>query len=181
MNIVKFTAKYERLAKDFECGNIVIDKFLRNGDALDENQGITYVLLSDNRDFIIGYYNIEVGRVDQIEDIGNTVMYKPIGGSVNINYLAIHSKYQGTKIAEIEDRKIYLGDYLLRDCEKRVLRLRKEVGIVFITLYSTEQGYHLYHERNSYEDFEDDMSTFVQESDQKCYKLYKCVDDIVGA
>ncbi len=181
MNIEKYTPKYEKLAKNFECGNIVIDNFLRNGDALDENQGITYVLLSDNKDFIIGYYNVEVGRVDQIEDIGDTVMYKPMGGSVNINYLAIHSKYQGTKIAEIDGRKIYLGDYILRDCEKLVLRLRKEIGIVFITLYSTEQGYHLYHERNSYEDFEDDMSTFVQESDQKCYKLYKCVDDIVGA
>ncbi len=181
MNIEKYTPKYEKLAKNFECGNIVIDSFLRNGDALDENQGITYVLLSDNKDFIIGYYNVEVGRVDQIEDIGDTVMYKPMGGSVNINYLAIHSKYQGTKIAEVDGRKIYLGDYILRDCEKLVLRLRKEIGIVFITLYSTEQGYHLYHERNSYEDFEDDMSTFVQESDQKCYKLYKCVDDIVGA
>lgn len=181
MNIEKYTPKYEKLVKNFECGNIVIDNFLRNGDALDENQGITYVLLSDNKDFIIGYYNVEVGRVDQIEDIGDTVMYKPMGGSVNINYLAIHSKYQGTKIAEVDGRKIYLGDYILRDCEKLVLRLRKEIGIVFITLYSTEQGYHLYHERNSYEDFEDDMSTFVQESDQKCYKLYKCVDDIVGA
>lgn len=161
MNIEKYTPKYEKLAKNFECGNIVIDNFLRNGDALDENQGITYVLLSDNKDFIIGYYNVEVGRVDQIEDIGDTVMYKPMGGSVNINYLAIHSKYQGTKIAEVDGRKIYLGDYILRDCEKLVLRLRKEIGIVFITLYSTEQGYHLYHERNSYEDFEDDMSTFV--------------------
>lgn len=181
MNIEKYTSKYEKLAKSFECGNIVIDKFLKNGDALDENQGITYVLLSDNKDFMIGYYNVEVGRVDQVEAIGGTVMYKPMGGSVNINYLAIHSKYQGTKIAEVDGRKIYLGDYLLRDCEKLVLRLRKEIGIVFITLYSTEQGYHLYHERNSYENFEDDMSTFVQESDQKCYKLYKCVDDIVGA
>lgn len=90
---------------------------MRNGDALDENQGITYVLLSDSKHFIIGFYNIEVGRVDQIEDIGNIVVYKPMGGSVNINYLAIHSKYQGTKIAEMEGRKIYLGDYLLRDCE----------------------------------------------------------------
>lgn len=130
---------------------------------------------------VIGYYNAEVGRVDQIEDIGDTVMYKPMGGSVNINYLAIHSKYQGTKITEVDGRKIYLGDYILRDCEKLVLHLRKEIGIIFITLYSTEQGYHLYHERNSYEDFEDDMSAFVQERDQKCYKLYKCVDDIVGA
>lgn len=181
MNIEKYTSKYEELTKKFECGNVIIDNFLKNGDALDENQGITYVLLSDNKDFIIGYYNVEVGRVDQIENIGDFVIYKPMGGTVNINYLAIHSKYQGTKIAEIDGRKIYLGDYLLRDCEKLILRLRKEIGIVFITLYSTEQGYHLYHERNSYEDFEDDMSTFVQESDQKCYRLYKCVDDIVGA
>ena len=179
MNVERYTKEYENLVKDFECGNIIIDNFLRNGNALDENQGITYVLLSDKKDVIIGYYNIEVGRVDQIEDVGDTTIYKPMGGSININYLAIDSSYQGTKIAEINGKKIYLGDYLLRDCEKKILKLRKEVGIVFITLYSTEQGYHLYHERNSYEDFEDDMSTFVQESDHKCYKLYKCVDDIV--
>ncbi|WP_285825393.1 hypothetical protein [Schaedlerella arabinosiphila] len=42
----------------------MIDNFLKNGDALDENQGITYVMLSDKKDFIIGYYNIEVGCVD---------------------------------------------------------------------------------------------------------------------
>lgn len=180
MDIVKYTSEYENLTKRFECGNIVIDNFLKNGGALDENQGITYVLLSDKKDFIIGFYNIEVGRVDQVENVGDKILYKPMGGSVNINYLAIHSKFQGTKIAEAEGKKIYLGDYLLRDCEKRILRLRKQVGIVFITLYSTKQGYHLYHERNSYEDFEDDMSTFVQESDNECFKLYKCVDDIIG-
>ena len=64
MNIKKYTEKYRDLAQDFTCGNFVIDRFLKNGDALDENQGITYVLLSDEEDFIIGYYNIEVGRVD---------------------------------------------------------------------------------------------------------------------
>lgn len=137
--------------------------------------------MSDNRDFIIGYYNIEVERIDQIESVDNQEYYKPMGGTVNINYLAIHSDYQKTKIAEIEGQNIYLGDYLLRDCEKRILGLRKQVGISFVTLYSTEQGYHLYHDRNSYDDFEDDMSTFVQESDTQCYKLYKCVDDIIGA
>lgn len=179
MNIVKYTSEYEGLAKAFTCGNIIIDKFLQDGNALDDNQGITYILLSDESDFIIGYYNIEVGRVDQIEMVGEKEFYKPMGGTVNINYLAIHSKYQGTKIAEIEDKKIYLGDYLLRDCEKRVLELRKQVGVSFVTLYSAKQGYHLYHERNSYEDFEDDMSTFVSESDTSCYKLYKWVDDII--
>lgn len=179
MNIKKYTLEYAELAKDFKCGNIVIDNFLKNGSALDENQGITYVLLSDEEDIIIGYYNIEVGRVDQLESIGVYNRYIPMGGAVNINYLAIHSDFQGTKIAEFEGKNLYLGDCLLRHCERKILELRKEVGISFVTLYSTEQGYHLYYERNNYKDFEDDMSTFRQESDKSCYQLYKWVDDIV--
>ena len=47
------------------------------------------MMLSDKKDFIIGYYNIEVGRVDQIEIVGNRRIYKPMGGTVNINYLAV--------------------------------------------------------------------------------------------
>ena len=179
MNIVEYTSEYEYLAKNFKCGNSVIDKFLHDGNALDKNQGITYILLSDENDFIIGYYNIEVGRVDQIEIIGDKEIYKPMGGAVNINYLAVHSDFQGTMLAEIEGKKIYLGDYIVRDCEKRILELRNKVGISFVTLYSTKEGYHLYHVRNCYENFEDDMSTFVQESDMSCHKLYKWVDDII--
>ena len=57
--------------------------------------------------------------------------------------------------------------------------MRKQVGISFITLCSTEQGYHLYHGRNCYEDFEEDMKNFVEENSMLCYKLYKCVDDII--
>lgn len=47
MNVFKYTPEYEVLAKSFECGNFVIDNFLKSGNALDENQGITYILLSD--------------------------------------------------------------------------------------------------------------------------------------
>lgn len=179
MNIVKYTSEYLGLEKEFECGNMVIDKFIKDGNALDENQGITYIMLSDDAEFMIGYYNIEVGRVDQIEVVADIEYYKPMGGTVNLNYLAIHSKYQGIKIAEIAGKKIYLGDYLLRDCEKRILKLRKQIGISFVTICSTKQGYHLYHERNGYEDFEEDMNNFVSESDGQCYKLYKWVDEIV--
>ena len=179
MIIEKYTREYENLRDSFKCGNNIIDNFLREGNALDENQGITYVMLSDKRDVIIGYYNIEVGRIDQREEVGNNIFYRPMGGTVNINYLAIHRDFQGIKVATVDDKNIYLGDILLNDCERRILSLRKQVGITFITLYSTNEGYHLYKGRNSYEDFEDDMSTFVQESDQKCFKLYKCIDDLV--
>lgn len=178
MKFDKYKLEYEPLVKRFSCGNIVIDKFLKSGDALDENQGITYILLSDDKDFIIGYYNISVGRVDQIEVIGDNTYYMPMGGTVNINYLAIDKRLQHTPI--VEGSKFYYGDYVLRDCEKKILEIRKIIGIAFVTLYSTEEGYHLYHNRNSYEDFEDDMSTFVNESDGSCYKLYKWVDDIIN-
>lgn len=46
MNIIKYTSEYKVLNRYFSCGNIVIDNFLKSDNALDENQGITYVLLS---------------------------------------------------------------------------------------------------------------------------------------
>lgn len=87
------------------------------------------------------------------------------------------SRHTGT--AALPHKNIHLGDYILRDCEKKILNLRNKVGITFVTLNSTNEGYHMYHERNSYEDFEEDMTTFVQESDKSGYKLYKWVDDII--
>ena len=177
MEIKKYNQQYVELAQEFSCGNIVIDNFLKSSDALDNNQGITYVLLTDKEDFIIGYFNISVGRVDQMEIVGNKKYYSPMGGAVNINYLAIDERLQHTKLVENQD--FYFGDYILRECEKIILQLRKDIGIAFVTLYSTNEGYHLYHDRNGYEDFEDDMSTFVDESDKQCYKLYKWIDEII--
>ena len=81
----KFKAEYKSLANDFHCGNIVIDNFLQSNDALDINQGITYILLTDEKDFIIGYYNISVGRVDRMETTGDELYYFPMGFDVNIN------------------------------------------------------------------------------------------------
>lgn len=102
-----------------------------------------------------------------------------LGGSININYLAIAKSYQRINITPNSSCNANLGDYLLHDCEKRIVDLREVVGASFITLYSTSEGYHLYHERNSYADFEEDMSTFVPESDKSCYKLYKWIDDVI--
>ena len=110
----------------------VTGKFLNSENALDFNQGITYVLLSDDKDFIIGYFNISVGRIDQIEKVMDHTYYIPMGGAININYLAVDKRLQHTLL--VPEAKIYYGDY---------------------------------------------MSTFVQDSDKNCKKLYKWVDDIL--
>lgn len=178
MNIVKYSSEFQNLVIKFDCGNTALNNFINSSDALDKSQGITYILLSDKKDFIIGYYNINAGRVDLLEQVGELVNYKPMGGSININYLAIHSNFQHNKIGTLKNgQSFYLGDFLLHDCEERIMKLREEVGIMFITLYSTKDGYNLYHNRNSYEEFEDDMNTFLSERDINCYKLYKCIDE----
>ena len=64
MSFDKFKKEYIPLVKNFDCGNVVINNFLNSENALDFNQGITYVLLSDDKDFIIGYFNISVGRIE---------------------------------------------------------------------------------------------------------------------
>ena len=53
MSFDKFKKEYIPLVKNFDCGNVVINNFLDSENALDFNQGITYVLLSDDKDFII--------------------------------------------------------------------------------------------------------------------------------
>lgn len=178
MKVYKLTEDILPLTASFECGNYVIDNFLKSRDALDCSQGVTYVMLTDDEKVIVGYYNIETGRIDQLERIGDTTSVTPIGGTININYLAIHSAYQHHKISEVDNCNIYLGDLLLQNCEQQILSIRKNVGFTFITLYSTEQGLHLYR-RNGYEFFEDDMSTFIKERDVYAHKLYKFIDDIL--
>lgn len=68
---------------------MIIDRFLQDGSALDANRGITYVMLSDEEDYIVGYYNIENGRVDRMYTVGNIDVCELMGGAININYFAI--------------------------------------------------------------------------------------------
>ena len=53
MKFVKFTEKYQSLAQSFDCENFVINNFLKSSDALDPNQGITYILLDDEETQIV--------------------------------------------------------------------------------------------------------------------------------
>ena len=93
-----------------------------------------------------------------------------MGGTANINYLAVNKEFQHTIL--IPNTKIYFGDYILHDCEKRIISIRENIGIQFISLCSTKEGYHMYHDRNSYDNF-------VIGSDKSSIKLYKCIDDII--
>ena len=176
MIVEKYSPEYHHFLASFDCGNPVINEYAHNSLGTDIDSGIPYLLMSKDKSKLMGFYSIEAGRLDQSDD-GKHI--SPMGGTVNISYLALDKEYQHRWLGKTANgNNYYIGDFLLNDCESRILALSKDVGITFITLYSSEEGYHMYHDRNSYEDFEDDMVTVVQDSDVGCKKLYKWVSDI---
>ena len=112
-------------------------------------------------------------------DADDGVNFEPMGGTVNIAYLALDKEYHHLWLGRNRNqRNFYFGDMLLSDCERRIRGLSRDLGISFVTIYSSEEGYHMYHDRNDYEDFEEDMNTVVHDSDAGCRRLYKWVGDI---
>lgn len=179
MKICKLDKNYIHLIDDFSCGNDKLDKFIKSSDAFNPDIGVTYIMLSDDEDYIIGYYNISVGRIDYVQHISElTNVYEPMGGAFHINYLCVHKNFQRQIQLEKDNKKIYIGDILLLNCEDTILSLNQYVGASFITLFSTKQGSHLYKNRNGYELFENDMITIKNPTDAMCYKMYKCIEEI---
>ena len=167
MEFTKLTNVNCHLTASFDCKNTVINNFLKSENALDLNQGVTYILLNNSNDGIIGFYNIGISRIDQVQSIGNTTYSTYMGGTAVLNYLALNEPFQHTYMLP-EDSYSY-GDYLLDNCESKLLSLRNQIGFSFIVISSTQEGLHLYKE---------DMSIVVQESDKQCIKLYKWADDL---
>lgn len=167
------------LVKGFDSGNGYLDSFLLNeNDALDNGIGRSYIVLSEDSEQVIGYYNITTGCIDCFVD-GHR--YK-CGGSVHINYLAVDKRFQKTILYENEDFKLYFSDYLLNDCIDRILSIRDmSVGFSFITLNATSEGRKLY-ERHGFLPLEEDMIYSLEESekpknDQECTCMYLWLDN----
>ncbi len=173
LNVKLLDASIQLLASNFKSGNDHLDRFLKSPSALDENYGKTYVLISDNEDTILGFYNIGMGYIE-IVDGG---MHWKMGGAVHINGFALDMKYHGLVQEETPDGiKINLSDFFLYDCINRIMQIREEyIGCTFITLCATDEGYSLY-KRSGFEDLEDDMNFSVEAEEVKCKPMYYAID-----
>lgn len=174
LNIKPLDASIQKLASSFECGNMSIDSFLKNPDALDDTFGKTYVWLEDDDQRIIGFYNIGTGSID-LYDENEDIRYKA-GGSIHINEFAIDQKYQGVKMKDSENMN--MSDYLLAECIERIKHFRSScVGFTFITLQSTDAGHSMYGRHGFCDLEEEDMiMTNIQGQDKKCIPMYLGLD-----
>lgn len=169
---IPYDASLHVLASHFSCGNIVIDRFLRDPEALDPGYGKTYVWLSDDRTAIIGYYNLGVGYIEQVAD----GVRQKIGGSAHINYFALDERFHRKFVYHDLNQNVYMSDLLLLDCIDRIKRIRADhIGFSFITLCSTERGYRLY-ARNDFQALDDDLSFARDKVEHNCSLMYFPLD-----
>lgn len=174
LHVVSFTSDLLSLAEKFDSGHTPINQFLQDGDqSLNTNIGKTYVLLSQDDRYIIGYYNLGVGSVNYINGTINMRM----GGAITVNYFALDINYQKQAMLKYNNTTIYLSDLFFNDCIKRIKYIVLHyVGATFITLNSNKEGYNLY-TRNGFMKLEDDMYITKKENDYKCISLYRCIED----
>lgn len=170
LNVVPYTVALQKLSKTFSSGNDHLDRFLKESVSLDDNFGKTYVWLSEKEDFIVGYYNIGTGSIDEV--LPDSERYK-IGGSIHINEFALDKAFHGMTQGYTESGdKINISDLLLDDCLQRIADLRSQnVGFTFVTLCSTEEGFHLY-ARNGFEELDDGMQFSLGYEEKKCIRMY---------
>lgn len=172
LNVKKLKPELKFLLGNFDSGNLYLDHFIKGESAWDRSIGKTYLLLSDDGNQLIGYYNISVGSLDLIEN----GIHEKLGGCVHINCFALDKRYQKCAIETEGEKKLYLSDLLLADCMRRVSKLReKHIGVAFITLNSTKEGLWLY-TRNDFEPLEEDMFFSIDSSDIECTQMYLPLD-----
>lgn len=169
----KLMPEYETLVERFDSGNSYLDQFLRGRNAYDDSIGKTYLFLSDDKQYVIGYYNIGVGSVEMID---NGIRTK-IGGAIHINCFAVDKQYQDQVVSITEDgEKIHLSDLMLYDCLERIMYLRENhIGVAFVTLNATKEGEYFYR-NNDFEYLEKDMDFSKEESEVECVKMYLPLD-----
>jgi len=171
IHVVEYDASFEMLVSSFNCGNSYIDNFLKSPSALDYGIGKTYIWLNDDDSAIIGFYNITSGSIEEVQ---NGVLYK-IGSAIHINDFAVNVSYQ--KMLFDCENNLYISDILLYDCVERVEYIRRNfLGLTFITLASTEEGYNLY-SRNDFEKLENDMQIpILPDKEYNCIPMYLPLD-----
>lgn len=175
LNVLPLTDSLQKLVQNFNCGNPYLDNFIKSNLALDCNYGKTYVLISENKTEIIGFYNIGMGYIDILD---NGLHWK-IGGAIHINGFTLDVAYHGLIQEELSDGyKINLSDFLLYDCIKRIKEIRERyVGCSFVTLCATTEGYSLY-KRIGFEELDDDMSFSIEFEEINCKLMYYTIDNI---
>lgn len=140
LNIVPFST--ECVVNRFECGQVALDRFLKNKAKKSCARGECKVFCAQigNNPQVIGYYSLQVGSdsVDELPSSGQTYLKNYTAfPAIHLSHLAVDERYQNQN----------LGSYLIMDVLSKVQNIAKYVGFYCLTLQSIDEESTAFYER----------------------------------
>lgn len=187
----------QKYVKDFNCGNIRINNYLKN-EAKYYEIAKTYLFFKEvsiiNKDsskiiekqtYLIGFFSLCSDTLLEEEIITYTDTcgikhehkeIKQIGSAIRINMFAIDERYQGIKEVYLNDSSITYAHCMLILCFNIIEEIVKNyLGATYIVLYSTEKGEGLYKYVGGFDELDPSMSIPKTNADIKLKPLYRVI------
>lgn len=172
----------KRLCFSFNCGNLIIDNFLKGPNSLDSSICKTYLFVScDDNNIIndlIGFFSLSTdAMLEKSADYTSGKIFN--GSAIRISMFAIDKRYQQLKI-KTENSEHTFASMMLLYCINRIEDIVKnDVGAAYIVLNSTSEGFNLYKHIGNFEVIDEDYLTPIHPSDGiNCIAMYKPIFDI---
>ena len=184
LKIEKYTYESEEniklLCSSFSCGNYVIDNFLKSEDCKNPSICVTYLLLKDEDNVIdlIGYFSLSADAV--LYNEYNSMVPHFNGSAIRIQMFAIDSRFQGKRIQYNESENHTIASFMLSQCISIIENIViKNIGVTYIILSSTKEGYNLYKYSGQFASIDEEYSlTLHEENGNECIDMYKPVFDL---
>ncbi len=150
---------------DFECGNKILNDGLMEI-SKGRNIGVAYGMIDINEKVLIGYYSIATSYIVdnplykfREEFYGENGFFTGIP-TLNLQYFAIHSNYQGQYIYDDEKFSYYLASH----CVEILKSISETINIKKVSVYSTLKAIGLYYDLGF---------GFIDSDDERNFILYR--------
>lgn len=169
INFVERTIKNDEMCNSFDCGNSVLDNFLRN-ESCDTDISKTYLMIEDDVK-LIGFYSLTCSSLLEINDKNKNVeSYIP---AICLKMFAIDKKYQDIKITGYGHTYAH---FMLTACIDKIKEIKDHyVGAECIILNSTKDGYELYKNVGDFHKLDGEYKLPDYSENPNAIKMYRSI------
>lgn len=160
------TEKYKDFVQSFNCGNEVMDNYLKDK-AIDDPQATTFITIDVEDQTIIGYYTLSCSGLVLTHGYDKITVYP----AVEIKMFAIDEKYQHLPYSDDEDYG-NLSSMLFSDVIGHIYQFTDEqCGADKILLHSVPDAHNFYL-RSGFSDYEEFMKPSTSLFTDGCIPMY---------
>ena len=173
INFVERTIKTDEMCSSFNCGNAILDNFIRY-DSCNTSISKTYLMIEDDTK-LIGFYSLCCSSLLEIKDEKNNI--ESSAPAICLKMFAIDKKYQDKIIDGYEHTYAH---FMLTVCLDKIKEIKNQyIGAECIILNSTQEGYELYKNVGDFYELESDYELPDYNENPNAIKMYRSIDNML--